>query len=131
LQLKKVIHHHNVGTGLLICLFACFVVQVALLDCGGKPAGDVARSGALALWTCSKSERNKLVMRRAGLIPLLAKLLKSNKPDMLIPVVGTLQECASDVGIFCLLLLIDVLMSHPSNEYINILIVNASKIWTN
>ena len=41
-------------------------------------------------------------MRRAGLIPLLAKLLKSNKPDMVIPVVGTLQECASDVCIFCL-----------------------------
>ena len=72
---------------------------MALLDCGGKPAGDVARSGALALWSCSRSERNKLVMRRAGLIPLLAKLLKSNKPDMVIPVVGTLQECASDVRI--------------------------------
>ena len=71
--------------------------QVALLDCGGKPPGDVARSGALALWSCSKSERNKLVMRKSGLIPLLAKLLKSNKPDLLIPVVGTLQECASDV----------------------------------
>jgi len=71
---------------------------VSLLDCGGKPAGAVPRSGALALWTCSKSERNKLVMRRAGLIPLLAKLLKSNKPDLLIPVVGTLQAYASDVS---------------------------------
>ena len=82
-----------------VVLYWSFVVirQVALLDCGGKPAGEVARSGALALWTCSKSERNKLAMRKAGLIPLLAKLLKSNKPDILIPVVGTLQECAADV----------------------------------
>jgi len=71
---------------------------VALLDCQGASPSDVARSGALALWSCSKSERNKLAMRRAGVIPLLAKLLKSNKPDMLIPVVGTLQECASDVS---------------------------------
>jgi len=70
---------------------------VALLDCGGKPAGNVARSGALALWSCSKSERNKLVMKKTGLIPLMAKLLQSNKPDILIPVVGTLQECATDV----------------------------------
>lgn len=71
---------------------------MALLDSQGAPANDVARSGALALWSCSKSERNKLAMRRAGVIPLLARLLKSNKPDMLIPVVGTLQECASDVS---------------------------------
>ena len=71
--------------------------KVSLLECGGKPAGDVARSGALALWSCSRSERSKLAMRKSGLIPLLAKLLKANKPDMLIPVVGTLQECASDV----------------------------------
>ena len=42
-------------------------------------------------------------MRRAGLIPLLARLLKSNKPDMLIPVVGTLQECAADVCNFLIL----------------------------
>ena len=76
---------------------------MALLDCGGKPAGDVARSGALALWSCSKSERNKLVMRKAGLIPLLAKLLKSSQPDMLIAVVATLEECASDVRFILLL----------------------------
>jgi hypothetical protein len=69
---------------------------VSLLDCSGVTPSEVARSGALALWSCSKSERNKLAMRRAGAIPLLAKLLKSPKHEMLIPVVGTLQECASD-----------------------------------
>ena len=60
---------------------------------------DVARSGALALWSCSKSQRNKEAMRKAGAIPLLAKLLKSTHEDMLIPVVGTLQECATEVCI--------------------------------
>ena len=81
--------------------------QVALLDCSSisnvqtndqKKDVDVARSGALALWSCSKSQRNKEAMRKAGAIPLLAKLLKSTHEDMLIPVVGTLQECATEVG---------------------------------
>ena len=35
-------------------------------------------------------------MQRAGAIPLLAKRLKSPHENMLIPVVGTLQECASE-----------------------------------
>ena len=58
---------------------------------------EVARCGALALWSCSKSQRNKQAMRQAGAIPLLAKLLKSPHENMLIPVVGTLQECATEV----------------------------------
>ena len=58
---------------------------------------NVARAGALALWSCSKSTKNKLAIRKAGGIPLLARLLKSTNEAMLIPVVGTLQECASEV----------------------------------
>lgn len=79
---------------------------VALLDCaplGSIPMTqdvekdiEVARCGALALWSCSKSTKNKLAIRKAGGIPLLARLLKSHHEDMLIPVVGTLQECASE-----------------------------------
>ncbi|ESP04270.1 hypothetical protein LOTGIDRAFT_224011 [Lottia gigantea] len=75
---------------------------VSLLDCAGLNKPDmekdveVARCGALALWSCSKSKKNKEAMRKAGSIPLLAKLLKSTHEDMLIPVVGTLQECASE-----------------------------------
>ncbi|CAD5115932.1 DgyrCDS4862 [Dimorphilus gyrociliatus] len=79
---------------------------VGLLDCT-LPKSDnvseeeeknieVARSGALALWSCSKSTKNKESMRRNGAIPLLAQLLKSPHENMLIPVVGTLQECASE-----------------------------------
>ncbi|KAI9189035.1 hypothetical protein H9P43_000462 [Blastocladiella emersonii ATCC 22665] len=56
----------------------------------------IAISGALALWTCSKSQKNKEAIRMAGSIPLLAELLKSPNEKLLIPVVGILQECASD-----------------------------------
>lgn len=51
----------------------------------------------MALWSLSKSKKNKHEMRRSGVIPLLASLLKSPHEDMCIPVVGTLQECASEV----------------------------------
>ncbi|KAK1338688.1 hypothetical protein QTO34_019345 [Cnephaeus nilssonii] len=82
--------------------------QVALLDCAqnsAEPAQsslydardvEVARCGALALWSCSKSYANKEAIRKAGGIPLLARLLKTSHENMLIPVVGTLQECASE-----------------------------------
>eukprot|EP00794_Sanderia_malayensis_P017757 gene17757-19530_t len=74
---------------------------VALLDCGLVSTAteidiSVARAGAMALWSCSKSTKNKHAIRRAGGIPLLAKLLKSDNESMLIPVVGTLQECATE-----------------------------------
>ncbi|CAH8522289.1 unnamed protein product [Schistosoma haematobium] len=79
---------------------------VALLDCPSLNSVpmtseverdiEVARCGALALWSCSKSRKNKLAMKHAGVIPLLVRLLKSPHENMLIPVVGTLQECASE-----------------------------------
>ena len=81
---------------------------MALLDCapiGSVPVTpesekdvEVARCGALALWSCSKSTKNKQAIRKAGGIPLLARLLKSRNEDMLIPVVRTLQECSSEVS---------------------------------
>ncbi|XP_023404594.1 outer dynein arm-docking complex subunit 2 isoform X3 [Loxodonta africana] len=82
--------------------------KVALLDCGQNSSEppqpslyetrdvEVARCGAQALWSCSKSYANKEAIRKAGGIPLLARLLKTSHEDMLIPVVGTLQECASE-----------------------------------
>ncbi|NXU86027.1 ARMC4 protein, partial [Xiphorhynchus elegans] len=75
---------------------------VGLLDCVsvGAPSQakdtETARCGALALWSCSKSTKNKKAIRRAGGIPLLAKWLKCSDVNILIPVVGTLQECASE-----------------------------------
>ncbi|NXG07439.1 ARMC4 protein, partial [Sakesphorus luctuosus] len=75
---------------------------VGLLDCVsvGTPYQakdtEIARCGALALWSCSKSTKNKRAIRKAGGIPLLAKWLKCSDANILIPVVGTLQECASE-----------------------------------
>ncbi|NWI74605.1 ARMC4 protein, partial [Dryoscopus gambensis] len=59
---------------------------------------ETARCGALALWSCSKSTKNKKAIRKAGGIPLLARWLKCSHTNILIPVVGTLQECASEPG---------------------------------
>ncbi|CBY18285.1 unnamed protein product [Oikopleura dioica] len=66
---------------------------------GQETDRNLARSGALALWSCSKSNKNKAAIMKAGAIPLLAKLLKiegEDKFSTLVPVVGTLQECASE-----------------------------------
>ncbi|CAF1373974.1 unnamed protein product [Adineta steineri] len=57
---------------------------------------EIARAGALALWSLSRSNKNKHAMERAGVIPLLAKLLKSSNDNMLIPVGGIIEECATD-----------------------------------
>lgn len=94
-------HSFHVGLGPL-----SLSAQVKLLDCVPNLAGlteneekdvEVARCGALALWSCSKSTKNKEAIRKAGGVPLLGRLLKSPHENMLIPVVGTLQECASEV----------------------------------
>uniref|UniRef100_A0A663LYE7 Armadillo repeat containing 4 n=1 Tax=Athene cunicularia TaxID=194338 RepID=A0A663LYE7_ATHCN len=61
-----------------------------------KKYTEIARCGALALWSCSKSTKNKEAIRKAGGIPLLARWLKCSHVDILTPVVGTLQECASE-----------------------------------
>lgn len=85
---------------------------------------DVARCGAKALWSLAKSSKNKEVqnpnliffsnlrslcnfiiwkskisfkaIRQAGAIPLLAKLVVGTDVSLVVPVVGILQECASD-----------------------------------
>jgi armadillo repeat-containing protein 4 len=59
----------------------------------------VARAGALALWSLSRSNRNKLAMERAGIIALLAKLLTSSNETMLVPICGIIEECATDVSV--------------------------------
>ncbi|KAL3315005.1 Armadillo repeat-containing protein 4, partial [Cichlidogyrus casuarinus] len=61
------------------------------------PDLEVARCGALALWSLSRSQSVKNEMRRCGAINLLGSLLQtSSNENMLIAVMGTLQECASD-----------------------------------
>lgn len=57
----------------------------------------MARAGARALWSLSLSRHNKELMRKSGIVPLMARLLKSCHTDVVIPIMGTIQECASQV----------------------------------
>ncbi|XP_068091828.1 outer dynein arm-docking complex subunit 2 isoform X2 [Hyperolius riggenbachi] len=84
------------GIKRLVGLLDCVPMRSSNLTPEQEKDIEVARCGALALWSCSKSTRNKEAIRKAGGIPLLARLLKSPHSNMLIPVVGTLQECASE-----------------------------------
>lgn len=117
--LFETLHYHlKVGSkpqgvsGIMSVSLSCFKVwdllsdQVKLLDCFPYAAKqgeviqknlEVARCGASALWSLSKSSKNKEAIRKAGGIPLLGLLLRSPYEEILIPVVGTLQECASQV----------------------------------
>nr|XP_046227453.1 outer dynein arm-docking complex subunit 2 [Scatophagus argus]XP_046227454.1 outer dynein arm-docking complex subunit 2 [Scatophagus argus] len=83
------------GIKKLVKLLDC-VPNLVKLTANQEKDVEVARCGALALWSCSKSTKNKEAIRKAGGIPLLGRLLKSQHENMLIPVVGTLQECASE-----------------------------------
>nr|XP_043897767.1 outer dynein arm-docking complex subunit 2 isoform X1 [Solea senegalensis] len=82
------------GIKKLVNLLHC-VTNLASLTANQQKDVEVARCGALALWSCSKCTKNKEAIRKAGGIPLLGRLLKSPHENMLVPVVGTLQECAS------------------------------------
>ncbi|XP_074549652.1 outer dynein arm-docking complex subunit 2 [Halichoeres trimaculatus] len=83
------------GIQKLVKLLDC-VPDLTNLTANQEKDVEVARCGALALWSCSKSTKNKVAIRKAEGIPLLGRLLKSPHENMLIPVVGTLQECASE-----------------------------------
>lgn len=58
---------------------------------------DMARAGARALWSLSNESRhNKELMRRYGLVPLMARLLRNNvHVDIVVAIMGTVQQCAS------------------------------------
>lgn len=60
----------------------------------------MARAGAKALSSLSESRHNKEVMRKYGLVPLMARLLKCDHLDVVIPIMGTCQHCATQVFSF-------------------------------
>lgn len=55
----------------------------------------MSRAGAKALSTLSESRHNKEVMRKYGLVPLMGRLLKSVHLDVVVPIMGTCQNCAT------------------------------------
>ncbi|NXE80267.1 ARMC4 protein, partial [Cochlearius cochlearius] len=86
--IKKLVSRHS-------NLYPCHMHIPSLTPYQAKDT-EIARCGALALWSCSKSLKNKEAIRKAGGIPLLARWLKCSHANILTPVVGTLQECASE-----------------------------------
>lgn len=52
-----------------------------------------------ALWSMSKSDKNKDAMRRSGIIPVMAKLLTSVHEDVVSSIMGIIVNCATQVGI--------------------------------
>jgi len=55
------------------------------------------RNCSKALWYMSKSDKNKDVMRRSGIIPVMAKLLTSVHEDVVSSIMGIIVNCATQV----------------------------------
>ncbi|NXW49376.1 ARMC4 protein, partial [Nyctiprogne leucopyga] len=94
-QARTTVRQHG-GIKRLVGLLECISVGSTSLTPYQAKDTELARCGALALWSCSKSTKNKAAIRKAGGIPLLARWLKCSHANILTPVVGTLQECASE-----------------------------------
>jgi hypothetical protein len=73
------------------------ITPISSLSSEDKEEVHVARAGAKALWSISQSKRNRDAMRKAGCVSLLAQLLKSVHGDVVVPIMGILQQCASEV----------------------------------
>lgn len=80
------------------------MTQRAALTADERELVQVAQGGARALWSLSKSKRNREAMRKSGLVKLLAKLLKSCHSEVIVPIMGTIQQCASEVSGICYLI---------------------------
>ncbi|NXG27019.1 ARMC4 protein, partial [Dromaius novaehollandiae] len=92
---RRTVRQHG-GIKRLVRLLECISVGSTTLTPQQPKDFEIARCGALALWSCSKSTKNKGAILKASGIPLLAKWLKCSHVNILTPVVGTLQECASE-----------------------------------
>lgn len=59
----------------------------------------MARAGAKALSSLSESRHNIEAMRKYGLVPLMARLLKSIHFDVVVNMMSTCQQCATQVRV--------------------------------
>ena len=57
----------------------------------------LTRNACMALWSCSKNPKNIQAIRAAGAVPILASLLVRGTDDVILPAMGIIQECASEV----------------------------------
>ncbi|EEB15760.1 Armadillo repeat-containing protein, putative [Pediculus humanus corporis] len=68
------------------------------LSIDDKELVQVAKGAAKALWSLSKSKRNREAMRKAGIVRLLARVLKSCHSEVIVPIMGTIQQCANEAS---------------------------------
>ncbi|XP_003387718.1 PREDICTED: armadillo repeat-containing protein 4 [Amphimedon queenslandica] len=89
----------------IVCINGGLHYLVNMLESTGRPGSsltgersdlEVARCAALGLWSCSRSKRSKRVLLKTNVVTLLGQYLHSDEVDVLIPVIGTLQECATE-----------------------------------
>ncbi|VEL20248.1 unnamed protein product [Protopolystoma xenopodis] len=66
--------------------------------CSNNSSKVIILAVATALWRVSRMRRNRKMMRRAGVIQVLARLIAVGDSDLLVPVMGILQECASEMS---------------------------------
>ena len=82
---------------------SCLTTPQESLTLSQKEQLAMATAGARALWSLSESRHNKEIMRRSGVIPLMARLLQSIHIETVVPIMGCVQQCASQVFPFILL----------------------------
>lgn len=76
----------------------CLTTAQANLSQIQKEQMSMATAGARALWSLSESRHNKEIMRRSGVVPLMARLLKSIHIEVVVPTMGCVQQCATQVS---------------------------------
>lgn len=77
---------------------SCLITPIESLLQAQKEQLDMARAGARALWSLSESRHNKEIMRTSGVVPLMGRLLKSTNIEVVVPIMGCVQQCATQVG---------------------------------
>ncbi|NWS48232.1 ARMC4 protein, partial [Probosciger aterrimus] len=128
---QKTVRQHG-GIKRLVGLLDCDAVGSTSLTPYQAKDSEMARCGALALWSCSKSTKNKAAIHKAGGIPLLARWLKCSHANILTPVVGTLQECASTPSYRLAIKtegMIEYLVKNLSSEHVELQMHCASAIF--
>lgn len=83
---------------LLDVQLSCLTTPTEILSQNQKEQLNMATSGAKALWSLSESRHNKEIMRRSGVVPLMGQLLKSIHIETVVPIMGCVQQCASQVS---------------------------------
>jgi len=72
---------------------------LASLSYADQQLVELTAGSARALWSLSTSRANKEAMRKTGVVVLLAKLLRAVHEDVVVPALGTVQQCATEVRI--------------------------------